>query len=115
MCGAPDGWMPLKIVDVSTSRSASIDVDACVIAAECIREGRPLGYHLADARTRPMSSPLRVAILGAGTVGREVARALLDHPDALAPADGSSIALVGVAVRDVGRAERSGIPGHLLT
>jgi homoserine dehydrogenase len=57
---------------------------------------------------------LRVAVLGAGTVGREVVRGLLDGSDRLTPADGATIRLVGVAVRDVQAARARGIPEELL-
>ena len=60
-------------------------------------------------------APLRVAVLGAGTVGREVVRALLDHPDRLCATDGAPLVLAGVACRDLERARRSGIPRGLLT
>jgi homoserine dehydrogenase len=59
--------------------------------------------------------PLRVGVLGAGTVGREVVRAFLDRSPRLAPADGSPLVLAGVAVRDVERAKAAGIPEGLLT
>ncbi len=59
--------------------------------------------------------PLRVAVLGAGTVGREVIRALLDRPDELAPSDGAALTLAGIAVRDVDRARAAGLPADLLT
>jgi homoserine dehydrogenase len=62
-----------------------------------------------------MTAPLRVAVLGAGTVGREVVRALLDRPDSLRAADGAPLELVGVAVRDAARAIAAGIPEGLLT
>jgi len=62
-----------------------------------------------------LTAPLRVAVLGAGTVGREVVRALLERPETLRAADGAPIELVGVAVRDVGRAVAGGIPESLLT
>ena len=55
---------------------------------------------------------LRVGVLGAGTVGREVVRALLDRPGELQPADGAALELTAVAVRDVGRAAASGMPGR---
>ena len=58
---------------------------------------------------------LRVAVLGAGTVGREVVRALLERPDDLRPADGAALALTAVAVRDVGRAVTAGLPASLLS
>ena len=58
---------------------------------------------------------LRVAVLGAGTVGREVVAALLDRPDELRPADGAALELVAVAVRDSGRAIAAGVPAELLS
>lgn len=60
-------------------------------------------------------APLRVAVLGAGTVGREVVRALLERSDDLRPADGSSLELVAIAVRDVGRSVEGGLPPRLLS
>jgi homoserine dehydrogenase len=60
-------------------------------------------------------APLRVAVLGAGTVGREVIRALLDRPERLCASDGAPLVLAGVACRDLGRARGSGIPAELLT
>ena len=54
--------------------------------------------------------PLRVGVLGAGTVGREVVRASLERSPRLAPADGSPLVLAGVAVRDVGQGQGAGIP-----
>ncbi len=60
--------------------------------------------------------PLRVAVLGAGTVGGAVVEALLAYPERLATGDGRSIALVAVAVRDMAKAAANGtIPGDLLT
>ena len=58
---------------------------------------------------------LRVAVLGAGTVGREVVRALLERPDDLRPADGATLELTAIAVRDVGRAKAAGLPAALLS
>ncbi|OLT43448.1 hypothetical protein BJF86_01260 [Serinicoccus sp. CNJ-927] len=60
------------------------------------------------------SVPLRVALLGGGTVGAAVARALLQHPDRYAARLGRPVELLGVAVRDT-RREREGIPSALLT
>lgn len=59
--------------------------------------------------------PLRVAVLGAGTVGREVVRAFESFPDRLAPDGGPRLELASVAVRDLARARRSGIDPALLT
>jgi homoserine dehydrogenase len=60
-------------------------------------------------------APLRVGLLGAGTVGSAVARAFLDDPDRLAPFGGARLVLAGVAVRDTIRAAAAGIPEELLT
>lgn len=60
-------------------------------------------------------APLRVAVLGAGTVGREVVRRLLERGDRLCATDGASLVLAGVACRDLARARRAGIPAALLT
>ena len=62
-----------------------------------------------------MSSALRVAVLGAGTVGREVIRAVLERGPELRAADGAPLELVGVAVRDLVRAREAGVPADLLT
>ena len=61
------------------------------------------------------AAPLRVALLGAGTVGREVARAFAERPDRLAPDGGRRLELVGIAVRDVDAARDRGLPAELLT
>jgi homoserine dehydrogenase len=58
---------------------------------------------------------LRVGVLGAGTVGRQVVRALLERPDELQPGDGAAFQLTAVAVRDVGRAAASGMPATILS
>ncbi len=61
--------------------------------------------------------PLRVGVLGAGTVGRAVVDGLLRHPERLAAAapDAPHLTLVGVAARDLARAADAGIPAALLT
>jgi homoserine dehydrogenase len=58
---------------------------------------------------------LRVGVLGAGTVGREVVRALIERPEELHAGDGSALELTAVATRDVGRASAAGIPGEILS
>ncbi len=63
----------------------------------------------------PVTASLRVVVLGAGTVGREVVRALLERPESLRAADGAPLDLTGVAVRDLGKAAAAGIPEALLT
>lgn len=62
-----------------------------------------------------MSTPLRVAVLGAGTVGGAVVTAALAHPHRLRTADGRPIELSAVGVRDVARARELQIPAELLT
>jgi len=59
--------------------------------------------------------PVRVALLGAGTVGREVAHAFSAFPERLAVHGGARLELIGVAVRDLGRAREAGIAADLLT
>lgn len=60
-------------------------------------------------------TPLRVAVLGAGTVGRAVVGGLLEHPERLCAGDGARLMLVGVACRNLARARAAGIPADLLT
>ena len=58
--------------------------------------------------------PLAVAVLGPGTVGREVVRLLAEHADDLAARVGAPLELAGVYVRDVS-IPREGIDASLLT
>src|SRR6478672_2925932 len=64
---------------------------------------------------RVSHAPLRVALLGAGTVGREVARALIERGPELSPDGGAPFELAGIAVRDLDRARAAGLPADLLT
>lgn len=57
---------------------------------------------------------LRVALLGCGTVGRQVAATLLHKSDDLAAKAGCRLELIGIAVRNVAK-QREGIPTELLT
>jgi homoserine dehydrogenase len=59
--------------------------------------------------------PLRVGVIGAGTVGREVVRAFLERSPRLTPADGSPLVLTAVAEKFTDRALEFGIPEALLT
>jgi homoserine dehydrogenase len=59
--------------------------------------------------------PLRVAVLGAGTVGGAVLDGLLQHADRLMTADGAPLTVVAVAVRDVNKARPDGLTADLLT
>lgn len=58
---------------------------------------------------------LRVALLGAGSVGAQVAALLLQHSPELATRAGAGLELVGVAVRDLDAARTAEIPRELLT
>ncbi|MEO6944380.1 MAG: homoserine dehydrogenase [Lacisediminihabitans sp.] len=58
---------------------------------------------------------LRVALLGAGSVGAQVAALLLQHHGELATRAGAGLELVGVAVRDLDAARSADIPLELLT
>src|SRR5512134_3567496 len=57
----------------------------------------------------PGSRPLKVALLGCGVVGSEVARLLTTHADDLAARVGRPLELAGIAVRRPGRA-RGNLP-----
>lgn len=58
---------------------------------------------------------LRIALLGAGSVGSQVARLLLENRDELAARVGAGLDLIGVAVRDVDAPRDTVIPRELLT
>src|SRR5919204_1484764 len=78
---------------------------------------RAVGYHSrhVERPSPPMTrASLRVGVLGAGTVGTEVIRGLLDRGDSLG-AEGCRFEVTGIAVRDVDGARRRGLPDALLT
>ena len=58
---------------------------------------------------------LRVALLGGGSVGAQVARLLLEQGDELASRVGASLELVGIAVRDVNAERTVDLPKELFT
>src|ERR687898_163810 len=58
---------------------------------------------------------IRVGLLGAGSVGSQVARLLLEHSDELAQRIGARIELVGIAVRDLDAKRDAALPKELLT
>ncbi|MGO1769386.1 MAG: homoserine dehydrogenase [Microbacterium sp.] len=58
---------------------------------------------------------LRVALLGAGSVGSQVASLLLDHADTLAERTGAHLELAGIAVRDIDAPRDVDLPRELLT
>lgn len=58
---------------------------------------------------------LRVALLGAGNVGGQVARMLLEQQDVLAERAGAGLELVGIAVRDPNAKRTVDLPNELFT
>jgi homoserine dehydrogenase len=60
-------------------------------------------------------APLKVALLGCGVVGTEVARLLTRHADELSQRVGAPLALSGIAVRRIGRARGLDVPAELFT
>ncbi|CAN5513792.1 homoserine dehydrogenase [Microbacterium sp.] len=58
---------------------------------------------------------LRVALLGAGAVGSQVAALLLKHGDELADRAGAALELVGIAVRDPDAPRETDLPRELFT
>ncbi|MDE2409999.1 MAG: homoserine dehydrogenase, partial [Actinomycetales bacterium] len=58
--------------------------------------------------------PLKVALLGAGSVGAQVARLMLENKAELAARVGAELELIGIAVRDLS-VDRPGVPKELLT
>ena len=126
----PDGWMPEKIRGLArrSPRAARGQGPASVVMArECSRRRSPGGR---SRRGRlpfgPMSRParhpvmsgarLRVGVLGAGTVGREVvARAARPARRAARRPMAPRSSWPPSAVRDAGRATAAGIPAELLS
>jgi homoserine dehydrogenase len=65
---------------------------------------------VADAQVRP----IRIALIGAGTVGSKVASLMLEQAEDLEARSGAPLVLVGVGVKDASKA-RPGIPKELIT
>ena len=61
----------------------------------------------------PEVKPIRVALLGCGTVGTEVVRLLTDQADDLTARIGAKVELAGIAVRRPNKHRE--VPAHLLT
>lgn len=60
-------------------------------------------------------SPLKVAIIGLGTVGTGVARTIIDHPERMARRAGRPIELRHAVVRDLGKPRDVDLPPDVLT
>jgi homoserine dehydrogenase len=65
---------------------------------------------VADAQVRP----IRIALIGAGTVGSKVASLMLEQSEDLEARSGAPLVLVGVGVKDASKS-RPGIPKELIT
>ena len=65
---------------------------------------------MADAQVRP----IRIALIGAGTVGSKVASLMLEQAEDLEARSGAPLVLVGVGVKDAIKS-RPGIPKELIT
>lgn len=68
--------------------------------------------------TVPAARPtgtVKVALLGAGTVGAQVAQALLEHAEEFTARVGAPVELAGIAVRDVTARRTVELPEELLT
>src|SRR5881392_691303 len=90
-----------RLAGDASDAAAGAEATSVVMARECRARRLPDGpprlprrvrYHSADVATEPAQSmtraPLRVGLLGAGTVGREVVHALFDRPAEISPSDG---------------------------
>ena len=58
---------------------------------------------------------VRVALLGGGTVGAQVARLILEHKEEFASRVGASLELTGIAVRNLEAARSADLPKELFT
>lgn len=58
---------------------------------------------------------LKIALIGAGSVGSQVARLLLEDRDELAARAGAGLELIGIAVRDVDAPRDTELPRELFT
>ena len=73
------------------------------------------GAMTTSATSQQETPHLKVGLLGAGTVGSQVARVLLEHGDELALRSGVALDLVGVVVRNLSAERDVAIPTDLLT
>lgn len=108
--GSPDAPAPSRSGDAKAERPPRSQPAGSEPAGS-----EPLARSAPAARRASARRPLRVAVLGAGTVGRPVVEALLARSPRLTDHDGAPLELVGVAVRDLDRARAAGVPEELLT
>ena len=65
--------------------------------------------------TQEPAKPVRVALLGCGVVGTQVARLIHEQADDLAARVGARVELVGIAVRRLGLERDGHLPAELFT
>ena len=70
---------------------------------------------MTDSRLKPTLPTLKIALLGCGVVGSEVARLLTEQADDLALRVGARLELAGIAVRRVGHRRAAAVDRSLLT
>src|SRR6202034_180532 len=70
---------------------------------------------VSQPRAAAKRKPLKVALLGCGTVGSQVYRLLTEQSADLEARAGAPLQIVGVAVRDPGRSREVAVPDELLT
>ncbi len=100
--------------------SCSVFASGFPVRSRMARIGRTGPLPFRDARRSPHSlpmsrAPLRVGVLGAGTVGRAVIDGLTQHPERLSSADGPGLCLAAVAVRDLEKGRAAGVDPAMLT
>src|SRR5690606_37152917 len=96
------------------------------VAPDCARRNRRRPARAQRALSAPMNTherrnevngyrDLRVALLGCGSVGSQVARLILEHNDELAARIGARLTLTGIAVRDTSVEREAPLPEELFT
>jgi len=70
---------------------------------------------MSPVKTEPQDRPIRVALLGCGVVGSQVARLILEQSADLTARVGAPVELAGIAVRRLGMARDAEIPAELFT
>jgi homoserine dehydrogenase len=112
-CALDRSGIPFRLLDLRQTtnlldelrRGIVVASGSCLSAASLARELRGTCRFLQEEK-RDRKTPLRVSLLGCGTVGGGVLERLLARPELFR--------VTGVAVRDRERAERSWVPRHLL-
>ena len=86
--------MPIRIADNLPARR-TLEAEGVIVMSE-------------TEAARQDIRPLRIALLGAGSVGSQVARLLIENKSELAARVGAELELVGIAVRDINSPRNAG-------